>query len=132
MRITIEPLPALLCTLVLALAPGFASSTGDGDGGGDGGGDERSLVWARNLADNVRDTELPEGSLCNICCINVTDDGDSDRKAPWEFYYTEHLGCRDEKVLIVSVEYDGTTRTIWNSYFNIPPEGLPDYDDAGP
>ncbi|HUT99139.1 MAG TPA: hypothetical protein VM054_08690 [bacterium] len=128
MRNSIKTLLALLCTLVLALVPGCASSTGDGDGNGD----DHSLGWGRDLADAVRDEELPDGSLYNIVCIDVTDDGEPEEDQSWQFYYAELPGGPDEDVLIVTVQYNGSTFTIWETDSSLPLEGLPDYDDAGP
>jgi hypothetical protein len=118
----------LVCALGLVLAPGCASSTGDGNGDGD----DHSLGWGRNLADDVRDAELPDGSLYNIACIDVTDDGEPEENLPWQFYYAELPGGPDEDVLIVVVQYDGSTDTQWDTDSGLPPVGLPDYDDAGP
>jgi len=132
MRSSIKITLALLCTLVLALAPGCDSSTGDGGGDGDGDGNGHSLGWGRNLADAVRDAELPDGTLYNIACIDVTDDGEPEENLPWQFYYAELPGGPDEDVLIVIVQYDGSTDTQWETDSSLPPEALPDYDDAGP
>jgi len=126
MRSSIKFLTALLCTLVLALVPGCTSSTGDGDGDGHG------LGWGRNLADGVRDAELPDGVLYNIVCADITPDGEPEENLPWQFYYAELPGEDDEDVLIVVVQYDGSTNTQWDTDSSLPPEGLPDYDDAGP
>jgi len=128
MRSSIKILLALLCTLVLALVPGCASSTGDGDGDGDG----HSLGWGRALADAVRDTELPDGSLYNILCPDITADGEPAENIPWNFYYAELPGEEDEDVLIVTVQYDGSTFVTWDTDSSLPPVGLPDYDDAEP
>jgi hypothetical protein len=130
MRGLVKTLLVLLCTLVLALVPGCTSSTGGGDGDGDG--DGHSLGWGRNLADAVRDTELPDGLLYNIACVDVTDDGEPEENLPWQFYYAELPGGDDEDVLIVVVQYDGSTDTFWETDSSLPPDGLPDYDDAGP
>ncbi len=134
MRSSIKTLLALLCTLVLALVPGCASSTGDGggDGDGDGDGNGHGLGWGINLADAVRDAEMPDGVLYNIACIDVTGDGEPEENLPWQFYYAELPGGADEDVLIVIVQYDGSTNTMWVTDSSLPPEGLPDYDDAGP
>lgn len=128
MRNSIKILLALLCTLVLALAPGCASTTGDGDGDGD----DHSLGWGRDLADGVRDTDMPDGVLYNIACAYVTADGEPEENFPWQFYYAELPGGPDEDVLIVLVQYDGSTYTLWETDSSLPLAGLPDYDDAGP
>ncbi|MFO8183101.1 MAG: hypothetical protein R6U39_02900 [Candidatus Aegiribacteria sp.] len=92
--------------------------------------DEHSIGWARNLADPVRDLELPDGVLFMISCIDINDEGQPENLIPWQFYYTEPSDSSD--VLIVMVQYTGTTNHFWEDDTSVPISELPDYDDAGP
>ncbi len=92
--------------------------------------DEHTLGWGRNLANAVRDTEFPDGELFMASCVDLNDEGKPETGFPWMFYYAEPSDSTN--VLIVLVQYIGTTNCIWEDSTSVPLGGLPDYDDAAP
>ncbi|MBD3276702.1 MAG: hypothetical protein GF388_00225 [Candidatus Aegiribacteria sp.] len=118
---------ALCFTAAVVLVAGCGSNP---SGSGGSGAAQYSLGWGRNLADQVRDTELPDGLLFMISCIDVNDEGEPETGLPWQFYYADPADSSN--VLIVLVQYIGTTNHYWEDSTNVPVTELPDYDDAGP
>ncbi|MCK5116490.1 MAG: hypothetical protein KAR44_07800 [Candidatus Aegiribacteria sp.] len=92
--------------------------------------DDHSLGWGQALADAVRDSEFPDGVLFMVSCIDVNDEGDPETAIPWQFYYAEVSDSTS--VLIVMVQYIGTTNHIWEDSTSVPLGSLPDYASAGP
>jgi len=91
---------------------------------------EHSLGWALNLANPVRDSEFPDGKLFMVSCIDINDEGESESAIPWQFYYAELSDSSN--VLVVFVQYIGTTNFLWEDSTSVPLGQLPEYDDAGP
>jgi len=91
---------------------------------------EHSLAWGLNLANPVRDSEFPDGVLFMVSCIDINDEGKPETAIPWQFYYAEPSDSSN--VLIVMVQYIGTTNYFWEDSTTVPLGELPDYDDAGP
>ena len=91
---------------------------------------EHNLGWGLNLADAVRDVQFPDGVLFMVSCIDINDEGEPENAIPWQFYYAETSDSTN--VLIVMVQYIGTTNYIWEDSTSVPLGKLPDYDDAGP
>lgn len=89
-----------------------------------------SLGWGQDLADPVRDEQLPDGVLSMITCININDEGELEFGIPWQFYYVDDSDTTE--VLVVLVQYLGTTNYLWGDTTSIPMGELPDYNDAGP
>lgn len=102
----------------------------DPSGSGGPGGDEHSLGWGMDLADGVRDSELPNGELFYIACIDVNEEGEPETNIPWQFYYA--VPSDSTNLLIVVVQYNGMTTHYWETETALPLVSLPDYDDAGP
>ena len=92
--------------------------------------DDHSLGWGRALANAVRDSEFPAGVLFMVSCIDVNNDGDPETAIPWQFHYAE--ASDSTNILIVMVQYTGTTNHIWEDSTSVPLGKLPDYTDAGP
>ncbi len=92
--------------------------------------EEHSLGWCCVIANEVRDTEFPEGVLFMVSCIDINDEGEPESAIPWQFYYAETSDSTN--VLIVMVQYLGTTNHFWEDSTSVPLGALPDYDDAGP
>ncbi|MBN2607740.1 MAG: hypothetical protein JXA64_01390 [Candidatus Fermentibacteraceae bacterium] len=92
--------------------------------------DDHSLGWGQAIADGVRDTEFPAGHLYLVSCIDVNEDGEPETAIPWQFYYGDQADSNN--VLIVMVQYIGTTNILWESDPTVPSGELPAYDDAGP
>ncbi len=92
--------------------------------------DDHSLGWGLNLADAVRDTQFPDGLLFMVSCIDINDEGDPETAIPWQFYYAEPSDSTS--ILIVMVQYIGTTNYIWEDSTSVPLGSLPDYASAGP
>ena len=92
--------------------------------------DEHSLGWGYNLADAVRDIQFPDGVLFMLSCADINDEGKPETGFPWMFYYAESSDSTN--VLIVFVQYIGTTNYLWEDSTSVPTGSLPDYDDAGP
>ena len=93
-------------------------------------GDDHSLGWGLALADAVRDVQFPDALLFMISCIDINDEGDPETAIPWQFYYAEPSDSTS--ILIVMVQYIGTTNYIWEDSTSVPLGALPDYTDAGP
>ncbi len=91
---------------------------------------EHTLGWCQDLADEVRDSEFPAAGLFMVSCIDINDEGEPETAIPWQFYYAETSDSTN--VLIVMVQYIGTTNHIWEDSTSVPLGSLPDYDDAGP
>ncbi len=91
--------------------------------------DDHSLGGGLALADAVRDSEFPEGVLFMVSCIDINDEGEPETAIPWQFYYAETSDSTN--VLIVMVQYIGTTNYLWEDSTSVPLGQLPDYDDAG-
>jgi hypothetical protein len=121
----VKYLLSLSAALLLVIACGGSSA---GPGGGTSY-DQYSLGWGRNLANPVRDAQLPDGVLFMITCINIDDEGLLEFGMPWQFYYAEPND--PDSLLIVMVQYIGTTNHFWEDSTSIPVAELPDYDDAG-
>ncbi len=92
--------------------------------------DEHSLGWCCVIANEVRDTEFPEGVLFMVSCIDINDEGNPETAIPWQFYYAETSDSSN--VLIVMVQYIGTTNHFWEDSTSVPLGALPEYDVAGP
>lgn len=92
--------------------------------------DDHGLGWGLALADAVRDSEFPEGVLFMVSCIDINDEGEPETAIPWQFYFAETSDSTS--VLIVMVQYIGTTNYLWEDSTSVPLGQLPDYDDAGP
>jgi len=92
--------------------------------------DDHSLGWGIALANAVRDTEFPSGVLVMASCIDINEEGDPETAIPWQFYFAEPSDSTN--VLIVMVQYIGTTNFLWEDSTSIPLGQLPEYDDAGP
>jgi hypothetical protein len=101
----------LALTLVLGVGLLGCTSTTDGDGGGDGDGDggDRGLGWAMDIAEPIRDTELPGGSLIWILNDNITDSGEIDQTGLWALLYVDRDVLAADEFIGVFVYYDGTT-----------------------
>jgi len=97
----------LAVALVLGLGLLGCTSTSDGDGDGDGGG--HGLGWAMDIADPVRDDQLPGGSLIWILNDNVTDSGEIDQTGVWVFLYVSRDARAADEFIGVYVFYDGST-----------------------
>jgi hypothetical protein len=130
MRSSINILLVPLCALVPALVPGCTSPTGGGGWDDYEDGTDHGLGWGIDLANAARDAELPYGVLYKIVCPDVTLDGEPEVNLPWQFDYAKLRYGED--VLIVVVQYDGSTGTQWGTDSNLPLSGLPNYNDAGP
>jgi len=117
---------SLTAAAALMLACG-SDPTGEGSSGYD----EHSLGWGREIADEVRDSEYPEGELFYILCPDLNDEGEPEEGVPWTFYYAAPSDTTN--VLAVIVEYyTGNTTTVWQTETTVPFVDMPDYDDAGP
>lgn len=92
--------------------------------------DEHSIGWGLAIADSVRDIEFPEGLLFMVSCIDINDEGECETAIPWQFYYAETSDSTN--ILIVMVQYIGTTNIFWEDSTSVPLGELPDYEDAGP
>jgi len=119
-----------LLIITLSLFAAILSITGCSDPAGIITPVERSLGWGLNLANVVRDSEFPEGVLFMASCIDIDDEGDAETAIPWQFYYAESSDSTN--VLIVMVQYIGTTNFLWEDSTSVPLGQLPEYDDAGP
>jgi len=91
--------------------------------------DDHSLGEGLALADAVRNSEFPEGLLFMVSCIDINDEGEPETAIPWQFYYAETSDSTN--VLIVMVQYIGTTNFLWEDSTSVPLGQLPEYDDAG-
>jgi hypothetical protein len=91
---------------------------------------QHSLGWGLNLANAVRDSEFPAGVLFMESCIDIDDEGNAETAMPWQFYYAEPSDSTN--VLIVMVQYIGTTNFFWEDSTSVPLGQLPEYNDAGP
>ncbi|OPL19238.1 MAG: hypothetical protein AVO35_11715 [Candidatus Aegiribacteria sp. MLS_C] len=125
-------MPRILRVTACLLASGLIVAGCGDDATGPGGilPDDYSLGWGREIADGVRDSEYPEGYLYMISCIDVNDSGEPETAISWQFNYGAPGDSNN--VLIVIVQYIGTTNTLWESDPTVPDGELPDYDDAGP
>jgi hypothetical protein len=92
--------------------------------------DDHSLGGGLVLADAVRDSEFPEGVLFMVSCIDINNEGEPETAIPWQFYYAETSDSTN--VLIVMVQYIGTTNYLWVVSSSVAIGQLPDYVDAGP
>jgi hypothetical protein len=92
--------------------------------------DDNSLGWGQDIADEVRDSEYPGGHLYMISCIDVNESGEPETGLPWQFYYGAPGDSNN--VMIVMVQYFGTTNVFWETDPTVPTGELPSYDDAGP
>jgi hypothetical protein len=92
---------------------------------------ELSLGWARLLAEEVRDAEIPEGELTYVFAGYVDEDGlIVDEDSYHEFFFTESVYPADVSGLWVIVYYSGETDHCWEFCdFDTP---LPTISDAGP
>jgi len=91
---------------------------------------EHSLGWGLNLANPVRDSEFPAGELFMLSCADINDEGKPETGFPWMFYYAEPSDSSN--ILIVFVQYIGTTNYVWEDSVSVPTGELPEYADAGP
>jgi hypothetical protein len=134
----------LILTVALVLGVGLlgCTSTTDGDGGGGGGGGgAHGLGWAMDIADPVRDSELPSGELFWILNDNITDGGEIDDTGVWVFLYADRDVLLADEFVGVYVFYDGSTifydeddlegqgydPSIWDGL-----DDIPGYRDAEP
>jgi len=101
----------LILAVALVLGVGLlgCTSTSDGDGDGDGDGGAHGLGWAMDLADPVRDAQLPGGSLIGIANGDITDTGEIDENGFWHLFYAMLDAGAAAQYLVVNVAYDGST-----------------------
>jgi hypothetical protein len=68
----------------------------------------RSLAWGLDIANNIRDKELPDGYLVEILSGNIDDNGNIMPSEKWDFYYVD-TSVQNNNYLCVTVNYNGTT-----------------------
>ncbi len=117
----------LMATALLVFACG-SDSTGPSGGGTTYG--TYSLGWGQDLADPVRDAQLPNGDLFAISCVDINDEGNLEFGIPWQFYYVDPADTTS--MLIVMVLYTRNTTYLWEDSSTVYSTELPDYNDAGP
>jgi hypothetical protein len=97
---------AVLVIGVLTLLPGCVGNTGDGDGPEDY--PELSLGWARLLAEEVRDAELPGGEQTYVFAGFVDSDGLLVEDGSfYSFFFAEPGALADAEGLWVAVDSSG-------------------------
>ncbi|MCD4733001.1 hypothetical protein K8R78_02055 [bacterium] len=97
----------LMITLLVAVFVFLAgcAPTGSGNSGEDVVG---SLEWARKIAEEVRDAELPDAYYCTINGVTVDDSCKIEQTGHWRFsFYNADDG------IWISVTYDGETTTTF-------------------
>jgi hypothetical protein len=93
----------LLVLSLLAFLPGCVSTTDSGDGNE---GDSGSYEWALNIAEGVRDSELPGGFVFHFVAAYVDGDGTIRPEGTWHIHF-----YHQEDVLVVVVLSSGQTTT---------------------
>jgi hypothetical protein len=118
----------LVLTTVAALLGGCTRTTDDG---GPEEYPELSLGWARLLAEEVRDAELPGGELTYAFAGYVDADGLLvEGQSLYRFFFAEPAALLEVDGLLVTVYYPGDAEhTPGKCEYDEP---LPDFSDAGP
>jgi len=123
---------AIVAIGALAFLPGCVRSTDDGDGPESY--PELTLGWARLLAEEVRDAELPGGEQTYAFAGFVDSDGLLDEvvgaESRYVFFFAEPGALADVDGLWVTVYFTGDTEyDTGECDFETP---LPKFSDAGP
>jgi len=121
-------LAAMLIVTLLLVITGCDTGTG---GTSSGEKTARSFEWARKIANEVRDTEMPDGVLGGIAAVYIDGSGliDPDSiEATWVFGFAPDGAGAEVAVLTVYVDADGETAHSTGGSSSFEP--IPDYNNG--
>ncbi|MCD4733136.1 hypothetical protein K8R78_02735 [bacterium] len=122
-------LVALLAVVLLVTLVGCETGTG---GTSSGEKTARSYEWARKIANEVRDAEMPDGVLCMADAFPIEADGliEDNVEADWTFYYYDDGAAADYyDCLWVNVDASGETSFTTDTQIEAE-DGLPVYNNG--